>query len=173
MDFPETGEQASEVCDSLTLLRGPQAFIKHLTSNLKATSRKVDILTRDLDRLLYSDEDVCSAISQVARAHPQAHIRVLIKDPRPAMDQHHRLIALQQRLTSKITMRQLKVSPENESRGYAVCDAKRILLQHSDGEYDGFCNTDARPEAQALLEEFDLLWDRQSNVIEELKDLRL
>lgn len=173
MDIPVTGEQASDVCDSLTLLNGPKAFVKHLINNLNATSRKVDILTQSLDRLLYGEETVCSAISKIARAHPQAHIRILIKDTRPAIEQHHRLIALQQRLTSKITIRQLKISPENESRGYVVCDSRSILLQHNDGEYDGFCNTNARPEAQALLEEFDLLWERQSNAIEELKDLRL
>lgn len=173
MDTPETSEQPSSVCDSLTLLRGPSAFTKHLCSNLAETSRKVDILTLDLDRLLYGDESVCNAISKVARGHAQSHIRILVKNPRPALENHHRLIALQQRLTSKIEIRQLAITPENESRGYSVCDNRSILLQHNDGEYDGFCNTDARPEAQALLEEFDQLWDRQSNVIEELKDLRL
>lgn len=166
-------EIPSESCESLTLLHGPEAFSKHLQQMLAGGRRYVDILTQQLDPLLFANADVCDALSALARTHRQAEIRILIKDPKPLLGKHHALLALQKRLTSKIKIRRLKIQPQNEHQGYVIVDQRQVLLQHHDGEFDGFCNTNAAPEAKAFLEEFTLLWQRQTVEIAELRPLSL
>ncbi|WP_439136279.1 hypothetical protein [Pseudomaricurvus sp.] len=166
-------EIPSEVCDSLTLLHGPEAFAKHLQQMLASGRRYVDILSQQLDHSLFANRAVCDALSALVRAHRQAEVRILVKDPKPLFGKHHALLALQKRLTSKIKIRQLKIEPQNENQGFVIVDQRQLLLQHHDGEFDGFSNTNAAPEAKALLEEFTLLWQRQSAEIAELRPLSL
>lgn len=166
-------ERPSETCDTLTLLHSLEAFRKHLLKNLRQGRRQLDILTRELDPRLYNDELICESISNLARNHPKASIRLLIKNPKSVIQSRHRLIELHKRLSSKIQCRMTNTEPKDEARAYAIIDGTQVLLQHSDGDYDGFCNTDAKPEARALLEEFNWLWERQSNVIDELRTLSL
>ncbi len=166
-------ERPSETCDTLTLLHGLEAFHKHLLNSLKQGRRQLDILTKELDPHLYGDELICESISALARNHPKASIRLLVKNPQPATQSRHRLIELHKRLSSKIQCRTTKTELKNEDRSYIIIDSTQVVLQHNDGDYDGFCNTDAKPEARALLEEFNWLWDRQSDVIAELRTLTL
>ena len=166
-------ERPSETSDTLTLLHSLEAFRKHLLKSLKQGHRQLDILTKELDPRLYDDELICQSISTLARHHPKACIRLLIKKPKPATQSRHRLIELHKRLSSKIQCRMTKTELKNEARAYAIIDSTQVVLQHNDGDYDGFCNTDAKPEARALLEEFNWLWERQSDVIAELRTLSL
>ncbi|MBU3070488.1 hypothetical protein KOI40_11690 [Aestuariicella sp. G3-2] len=166
-------EIPSQSCDTLTLLHGPEAFAKYLHRMLAGGRRYVDILSQQLDPILFADSEVCSALSALVRAHRQAEVRILVKDPKPLFGRHHALLALQKRLTSKIKIRKLNIQPQNENQGYVIVDQRQLLLQHHDGEFDGFSNTDAAPESKALLEEFNLLWQLQSSEIAELRPLSL
>ncbi|GAB3107308.1 hypothetical protein G8770_06940 [Aestuariicella hydrocarbonica] len=166
-------EIPSENCETLTLLQGPEAFAKHLQQMLTQGRRHVEILTQQLDPLLFANADVCAALSGLARAHRQAEVRILIKDPKPLFGRHHPLLALQKRLTSKVNIRRLTTPPHSEHQGYVIVDQRQLLLQHQEGEFQGFCNTDAAPEAKSLLEEFNTLWLRHAEEIVELRPLSL
>lgn len=173
MNGANVTERTSENCETLTLLHGPEAFSKHLHLCLQNKPRHIDILSEHLDRQLFANDAVRNLLSTAARSHRQSRIRVLIKEPLSALQGRHHFVALQQRLTSKIEFRALKYEPENNTRAYVVVDQHKVLLQHHDGTYDGFCNSAAPLEARTLLEEFDWLWTRQSHAIEELRRLSL
>lgn len=172
-DADQGREFSSEHCDTLTLLHGPAAFIKHLHNMLASGRRYVDILSGQLDPRLFADAQVCEQLSRFAREHRYAEIRILIKDPSALLGKRHGLVVLQGRLSSKIKIRHLKAAPENDNQGYVIVDQRQLLLQHHEGEFDGFCNTDAAPRAKSLLEEFNLLWQRQADEIAELRPLAL
>ncbi len=166
-------ERKSDNCETLTLLSGVTAFSKHLQLCAEQTLRTIDILSEDLDKQLFSNDRICDMFSKVARAHRQSRVRILVKKPLQLVQSYHQLVTLQQKLSSKIEIRALNGAPENHNRCYVIFDACSLLLQHEDGQYDGFCNTQAKLEARALLEEYELLWGRHSNAIEELRSLRL
>ncbi len=163
----------SEVCDSLTLLHNAEAFRHYLQRLLSEAHREVDILSSHLDPWLLGQTDIADQISRLARQHRQARVRVLIQDPTPLFGSFHPLVRLFQRLPSKIELRKLLQAPRKEQQAYVVIDRRALLLQHQEGQYEGFCNTDAAPEAQSLLEEFDELWQRQSSPISEFRQLAL
>ncbi|NIB41183.1 hypothetical protein HBA55_16385 [Pseudomaricurvus alkylphenolicus] len=166
-------ETPSEVCPTLFLLHGPETFRSRLESLLNSAERSLDILSEHLDPHLFSNEAICSAISALARRHRLAEIRVMVKNPRQLVGYNHQLVRLQQRLPSRIQLRHLTTAPQDNDRCYVIADGRQLLLQHKDGDYEGFYNSDAAPEAQALLEEYHELWDRQTIDIPELRRLSL
>lgn len=167
------GETPSAVSDSLTLLDGPAAFEKHLQLILGEGGRQVHILSKNLDPALFSTESTCDLISRIARSHRQAEIFILVREAQDLVGIHHRLVALHQRLSSKIHLRRSLLEADPENKAYVIVDGRQLLFQHNDGDYEGFCNTDAGPESKALLEEFRGLWDRQSDEIKDLRPLML
>lgn len=174
MSTPEDArETVSESCETLTLIHGPQIFVKYLKKILTGSHRRLHILTKNLDPILFSDDEVCSLISQLARRHPQVEIRIMVKETQALNTQHHKLVTLYQRLPSKIEMRKLLVQPDNENQEYVIVDGRQVLLQHEASHYDGFCNTDDAPQAKSLLEEFNQLWLSQTAEIKELRPLSL
>ena len=166
-------EIPSAVCETLTLIQGPLAFEKHLHKILATAERRLHILSKDLDPTLFSNEKTCSLISALARRHPSIEIKLLVKEPKALIGHRHRLAALHQRLPSKIELRHLLTEPNKADMGYVIVDGRQLLLQHGDGEYDGFCNTDAAAESRSLLDEFNELWGRQSGEIKELRPLSI
>lgn len=171
---PGSGREIhSEHSDTLTLLRGPAAFARHLQQMLASGRRFVEILSAQLDPQLFADPEVCAELSRLAREHRHAEIRIMVREPAALLGKRHALVALQRRLTSKIKIRHLKAAAEDEARGYVIVDRRQLLLQHRDGDYDGFCNTDAAPKANALLTEFNQLWQQQAEEIPELRPLSL
>ncbi|MYM62211.1 hypothetical protein [Pseudomaricurvus sp. HS19] len=163
----------SESCDTLTLLQGPATFVHYACENLRAGHREVSIFSTSLNKALYGDEDFCSALSALARGHRLAEIRILVLDTEPLLSGRHPLLRLQQRLSSKVKIRQATLQPEHQQRGYMIVDRSSVLLQHDDGQFDGFCNTEARAEAASLLDEFREMWERQSTEISDLRTFTL
>ncbi len=159
--------------DSLTPLHGPTAFEKQLQSLLSRAQRSVEILTSHLDPQLFSSSEASHLLSRLARRHRQTQVRILIKDPKPLFGRNHSLINLQQRLPSKILLRQLRLSPRNDNMGYVMADGKLLLFQHKEGLFEGYSNTNAAAQCKQLLEEFDELWQRQSVEVVELRQLML
>ena len=161
----------SASCDTLTLLQGAETFVHYACECLREGRRDVTILSTSLPKALYGNDEFCAALSALARSHRQADIRILVLDPEPLVSGHHPLRRLQQRLPSKMNIRQAAMQGEHPQRGYMIVDRSCLLLQHDDGQFDGFCNSEARAEAASLLEEFNELWSRQSCEIAELRTL--
>lgn len=166
-------QQGAEKVQTRAIIEGIDAFSEHLAQAISTGRRTLDILTAQVDPLLFGRRDICELISALARSNRHAEVRILVKDVKPTLANHHPLIALHQKLISKIAIRQLMVNPNNQHQAYIVIDQKQLLLQHHDGEYVGFYDSQAAPQAQALLEEFNELWRRQSSDILELRNLSL
>ena len=169
----QAGETPSEVSASLTLLHGIEAFSRHLQQILANGARRVHILATRLDPLLFSCEEVCDLLSAIARRHRQAEIFILVRDTRDLAGSGHKLIELHRRLPSKVHLRKITTENDADNRAFVIVDGAQLLYQHSDGDFEGFCDTQAGPEAQALLEEFRELWSRQSEDIKDVRQLSL
>ncbi len=169
----DLGECPSETSSSLTLLQGAPAFTKHLQNILQLAHRQVCIFSYGLDNNLFACQATCRLLSQLARRHRQTEVLILIKSTSALIGRYHGLVELQQRLPSKIHLRQLSVEQDVDPRSYVIVDGRQLLLQHDDREFDGFCDTDAAPLAKTLLEEFRGLWERHSKDIVELRRLSL
>ncbi len=157
----------------LHLLDSLEDFQVHLYELLSSSRLYLAVLTSDLDSQLFGQENIIEAMSRLARNHPQASIRILLKNEKHLVTGRHPLRLLHRRIPSKIAIRKLTTEPDDDAIGYVIGDRERLLVKNDDAIYSGFMNYAARPEAKHYLEQFDYLWGRHSDAIADLREISL
>ena len=140
---------------------------------LAAARHEIAIYTRDLDPVLLDVPLILDAIKRIALSGHRARVRILVQEPRKAIADGHRLIALAQRLPSLIELR----TPEDEhDRQYAsaflINDRRGFLFRTLASRNEGEGSTYAPGRHAQLREYFDQVWER-SVPSEELRQLAL
>lgn len=119
------------------------------------------IYTRDLDPSLLDVVDALEAIKRVALSGRRARVRILVQDPRKAVADGHRLIALAQRLPSAIEVR---TPVEEQDLQYAaaflVNDRRGYLFRPLGNRPEGEGSTYAPGRHAQLLSLFEQVWER-------------
>lgn len=155
------------------LISGIDDFRTAAASTIRSAKQDLCLLCHDLPPLLWGDTEIISAISELARRSRFSRIRILVRDPNSLTRSHHPLLQLLQRLSSKIECRKLMGEQQDQNRNYMVGDSDKVFCQHEHHEYQGFLDTYDPVQAQNLLEEFNLLWERHSSDIPDLRQLGL
>jgi predicted GNAT family N-acyltransferase len=132
---------------------------------------EIAIYTRDLDPALFDVAASAQAIKRIALSGRHAQVRMIVQEPRKALAEGHRLIALAQRLPSTIAIRTPIEEHDlhypsafliNDQRGYFF----RVLGSRLEGE-----GSTCAPGRHAQLQElFNQVWER-SVPSEELRQL--
>jgi len=135
------------------------ADIKQEMINLiQQTDRTLRILSYELNPKLFSDSDVVSAISSLARKSRFSNIRILIVNERKLSTQRHQLIELHRRLSSAIKMRVCTGDPSDIANNLLIADNIACMVQSIEDPAKIWGNMNNKPIAQDLSEQFDLLW---------------
>ena len=151
--------EVSSVSPDLFLLEGLQDFQDHSLKLGTQARRKIAILSRDLDALVYADNAFIDAISNFVRSSRNAQVQILVKDTKPLVESGHKLAKLHQRLSSKILLRKLTVEPENTDMGFMLCDTDALLYKNDEDFYKGFANFNGAVEVKRLRDTFDYVWE--------------
>jgi predicted GNAT family N-acyltransferase len=147
--------------------------IAAIAALLADARREIALYTRDLDPVLLDVPAILDAIKRIALSGRGARVRAIVHEPRKAIADGHRLIALAQRLPSLI---ELRVPQDETDRQYAsafvINDRRgylfRALASRSEGEGSSYA-----PGRHAQLSEyFDQVWER-SVPSEELRQLAI
>ena len=91
---PETSRAAAAVRLALLAVLFVAAFSQDLRSIVRQARRSLDLTTRDLDHRIYSDAEVVQSIRDLVLGNRRARVRILVRDPAPALQQTHRLVGL-------------------------------------------------------------------------------
>ena len=126
---------------------------------IEKTSRYIRVLSQNLEKLIYDQDNVVKTFSQLARKSSNSEIKLLIKNSADLYHQHHRLIELQQRLPSRIGLRICPWQPEKKDWAYLMGDQNKLLLINNEAIWRGFINYQAHNECNSIKEEFDRLWN--------------
>lgn len=145
-------------------------FQHHSVALLASARRSVQILSPQLDPLIFSHSEIASElVALLRRAGRHCQIQILISDKEPLLAQDHRLERLYQRLRPAMELRQLTKRYSIKKLSFIVVDGKRLLLQHETQSYRGFVEQEGQVKARQLLEEYENCWQRHSAEIDELK----
>lgn len=166
-------ETISPTDTNLIQLEGEPAFLKHSKEIVKQCTREIHILSSELDRSIFTDEELVNMLSVFVRQERHCTIKILVKDIKPIIERGHALLALARRLSSKIIIKKLLMEPKDNAIAYLIGDKRLLLYKHSDSEHVGFVNYAAGPESNKLLEEFTYLWEQHSVADPELKQLSI
>lgn len=166
-------EKQSSSDKHLFLLEDYEAFSKHAANIIKQTRRQIIILSNELDFPLYSNADIVSGLSQIARQDRNALIRILVKKTKPLVERNHKVLAIARKLPSKVKIKKLTLAPQDDDRAYLIGDINCLLYKRDEREYSGFANYKAGPEIKNIMEDFNYLWQQHSVEDAEFRSLTL
>lgn len=144
---------------------------KHTVSDLAATvaslasqsRHQLRIFSESLNPDIYDNDTVRSALSELARLHKSTEIRILVLRPELLAGRGHRLLELQQRLSSSIFLRAL---PEDQAgqvdEEFLVADNSGLLVSRRSEPNQHWADFSNRPSALNYILQFDLLWNQAS-----------
>lgn len=126
----------------------------------RQAARTLHIFTRDLDPLLFDTAEFEAAALQLVRNSQYARIHILVQDSSGAMRSGHRLIALAQRLSSKIEIRKPVDEYAIINRAFFVVDETGYVSRQPAERYEGVANFNDRLAARDLVAFFNEVWER-------------
>jgi len=127
-----------------------------LLTLLADTSRHVDIVSPNLEPLLFSDPDVLAALAALARRGRHTRIRILIEQLDPVLFEGHKMLALAKRLTTAMSVRVLNSHPEWKRETVVLCDSTAGLLVIPENKRTQVFSN--RADAKRWSETFERLW---------------
>lgn len=130
------------------------------------------MFTRDLEPVIYDNQDFVAAVQQLALRSRYSHIRILVVDPTTAIKDGHRLIELGRRLSSFIEFRRPPQEYASRSDSFMIIDENGLLYRPKADRYEGFSDPNNAFEARTRLREFDAAWE-QSETESEFRRLGL
>lgn len=119
------------------------------------------IYSRDLDKRLYDREVFLDQVKRVALSGRGAEIRVLIHEPRIAVQDGHRLLHLAQRLPSFIQLRVPRAEEDLQyPSAFLLNDAGGYFFRPLGNRFEGEGRSRAVGRHGALREHFERVWER-------------
>ena len=126
----------------------------------QSAKRELALFSHDLEPLLYDQEDFLKTVQALATRSRMSRIRIVCKDPGPAIRAGHRLVALAQRFSSYIEVRRASRDHEQLSETFLVADEEAVMFRPLATRYEGYADTHAPMEARQLLKQFAEIWEK-------------
>ena len=125
----------------------------------KQSSRKIAIISKDLEPLIYNQSDFLEALKNLAINRRRAQIRILVSDVESINNVDHRLLDLSSKLPSFIELR--KISPEykNFNKAILIADEIGYIYRENANRYEGKINFNSPRECKNLLVQFEEIWE--------------
>ncbi|SDX57564.1 hypothetical protein SAMN05421644_1079 [Allochromatium warmingii] len=141
-------------------LIGRQA-IAAVSTHLVAQARR-EVLIQDpvLDATIYAQEPFVQAIKRLALERPSYCVRVLISDPRTALQRGHRLIELARRLTSRIAIQRVADDEPDQLEAMLIVDATGYMRRRLVERLEAVADYDDSVLARRWRLEFEQRWER-------------
>ncbi len=126
----------------------------------RGARKHLALFTRDLEPVIYDNQDFVTAVQQLALRSRNSYIRILVIDPTTAIKDGHRLIELGRRLSSFIEFRRPTPEQTKRSDTFMIIDETGLLYRPLTERYEGFADPDNAFEARLHLREFDAMWEQ-------------
>ena len=125
----------------------------------KQSSKKLEIISKNLEPSVYNQSDFVDAIKNLALNGHRAQIRILVSDIESIINVNHRLLSLCSKLPSFIQLR--KISPEYKNFNKALLIADRIgyIYRENASRYEGSVNFNSPRYCKNYLNLFEEMWE--------------
>jgi hypothetical protein len=152
-------------------LEGGAAFGAKAVELVKAARSEVLLLTESLDRRLYLDDALTSALKEFLLAREQARLRVLVLDASQAMHNLPRLAELFRRLCTQVELRKPPDERRSECRReWLIADRRGLLERHDSDALLAQYWQQAPQRGKSRSDVFDEIW-KESEPDSEMRTL--
>lgn len=140
---------------------GADAAAAALCRIVPAARSLLRIYSRDLDPDLLGRREVLDALRDWVAGRREARVRVLVQDPADVLLQHHRLLALAQRLSSRFEFRSpVEAQDQQYPSAFVAGDRGGFLFRPLGNRFEGEASPCAPAQARQLAALFDPVWER-------------
>ena len=119
---------------------------------------RICILGRNIDHVLFDNEEFIKCASRLARRSPRSEIKIIAQNTKANMQQGHRLIELAQQLSTAIHIRNPEKQQQTIQQTLFLVDDFAYLMCPRSTQYNGFANQYDRLEVRELTMQFNDLW---------------
>jgi predicted GNAT family N-acyltransferase len=144
----------------------PAPFNDRVLDLAESASRYLYILSPTLDPRVFDRAELVEALTELARDSRQTEVRILVADPRPLVQNGHRLLSLARRLPSKVRLHAIKDHPEWQGETIVIRDRNGLLYKPGDSDKKGFYEPDSRASTQRHLDLFHELWRHSESSVD-------
>lgn len=134
--------------------------------------RSIRIFTRDLEPVIYDQENFISACKRLAIRSRFSRIEILAFESQRIIHKGHRLIDLTRALSSRIEIRRPEKQYEKHLQTFITFDEKAYINRTQYDRFEGIANYNGPRETRELEKLFKEIWDR-SHVDTEMKTLSI
>ncbi len=125
--------------DTVHRFNSRTGYMDHLIPLLDQAKHSLLILTQDLEKGTLDHPKALDAISALARKSRSTFVKILLQDPKPAVESSNRLLKLVRRLTTSIEIKMLNPEVEFPAQVFVLVDDRGIILRHHHESWEGFC----------------------------------
>jgi hypothetical protein len=137
----------------------PELARAHCLALLQQARRSLCLYSQELEPWLFNHSSVEQACSDFLRAHPRNQLRILLRDSSRAVQDGHRLLQLNKRISSNFQIRKLHPDYPVEELSFLLADRSGLYVLPQPSHADGYAlyQDDARNRQRQEL--FDRAWD--------------
>lgn len=126
----------------------------------RQAERCLRIFSPALSHPVFDNAHLADAISALARRSRYTDVRILVSDSRPMVQRGHALLALHRRLSSNVPILKLPYETHEFTDTVVIADDCGVIAKPEANDESLFACFNNRPQARALMETFDYLWQR-------------
>jgi len=145
--------------DKVSIIETRKEAFNAILELTKQSSRKLNIISKDLEPSIYNQSDFLEALKNLALNGRRAQVRILVSDIESILNVEHKILYLSSKLSSFIELR--KISPEYKKFNKAIFIADEVgyLYRENANLYEGKINFNSLRESKNLLGIFQEIWE--------------
>ena len=125
-------------------------------------SRQALLFSRDLDPLLYNNREFEVGLLQLLRSNPHSHCQVLVQNPEDLFSTDHRLLAVNQNLSSYMQIRRVPDEARDLMENFLLVDDSGYLKRPNSTVYQGVASFHDPATVRELRHSFHQWWEQAS-----------
>ena len=125
----------------------------------KQCHRSLNIISRDLDPIVFDTGEFTDAVKYLALRHRRAQIQIIVFEPDTIVKRGHRLLELSGKLSSFIELRKAHYSFNDYNECLMVADTTGYIHRQNGERYESTSNFKDRRQSTYLLKQFAEMWE--------------
>lgn len=126
---------------------------------IKSARREICFFGGDIDKVLFDTPEAIESISEFARRNSKTTIKFVVDSTQQNTANGHRILALAQRLTTAIHIRNSAIQHKDENFMYLLIDDNAYAYFPSRHQYDGYGDNHDPAKVRTLKKQFEKAWD--------------
>ncbi len=125
----------------------------------KQCQRSLNIISRNLDPVVFDTEEYIDAVKYLALRHSHARIQIIVIKQDTIVKRGHSMLDLSGRLSSFIELRKAHYSFDDFNECLMLADAIGYIHRENGTRYEGTSNFKDRRLTRILLKQFADMWE--------------